>query len=61
MFDVWFDRGGQRALLLAETQAPAFDPDRQRLALGELEHASTQSRGDRHMQNDRQRRRANSP
>ena len=29
-FDVWFDRDGRRALLLAETQAPAFDPDRQR-------------------------------
>ena len=29
-FDVWFDRAGRRALLLAVTQAPAFDPDRQR-------------------------------
>jgi predicted exporter/predicted hotdog family 3-hydroxylacyl-ACP dehydratase len=45
-FDVWFDRAGQRALLLAITQAPAFDPDRQRLALGELEEALTQVAGD---------------
>jgi predicted exporter/predicted hotdog family 3-hydroxylacyl-ACP dehydratase len=41
-FDVWFDRAGQRALLLAITEAPAFDPDRQRLALGELERALAQ-------------------
>ncbi len=45
-FDVWFDRNGRRALLLAITQAPAFDPDRQRLALGELERALTQVAGD---------------
>src|SRR5690606_38878275 len=32
-FDVWFDRQGARALLIAETKAPAFDPDRQRAAL----------------------------
>ncbi len=32
-YDVWFDRSGRRALLIAETQAPAFDPDRQRAAL----------------------------
>ncbi|MGH8187599.1 MAG: MMPL family transporter, partial [Steroidobacteraceae bacterium] len=35
-FDVWFDRSGRRALLIAITQAPAFDPDRQRVALSEL-------------------------
>jgi len=44
-FDVWFDRAGKRALLLAVTQAPAFDPDRQRIALDELEHALTQVAG----------------
>ena len=38
-YDVWFDRSGRRALLIAETQAPAFDPDRQRAALQELERA----------------------
>jgi predicted exporter len=39
-FDVWFDRAGQRALLLAETRAPAFDPDRQRAAIARLEAAA---------------------
>jgi len=48
-FDVWFDRSGKRALLLAITQAPAFDPDRQRLALDELQHALTQVAGDHHV------------
>ncbi len=38
-YDVWFDRSGSRALLVAETQAPAFDPDRQRAALQELDRA----------------------
>lgn len=45
-FDVWFDRKGERALLLAITQAGAFDPDRQRLALGELDRALAQVVGD---------------
>jgi predicted exporter/predicted hotdog family 3-hydroxylacyl-ACP dehydratase len=40
-YDVWFDRSGRRALLVAETQAPAFDPDRQRAALNELQRALT--------------------
>lgn len=40
-FDVWFDREGRRALLLAQTKAAAFDPDRQRLALAELQQAFT--------------------
>jgi predicted exporter/predicted hotdog family 3-hydroxylacyl-ACP dehydratase len=38
-YDVWFDRDGRRALLVAETQAPAFDPDRQRAAMQELDRA----------------------
>jgi predicted exporter/predicted hotdog family 3-hydroxylacyl-ACP dehydratase len=38
-FDVWFDRRGERALLLAETQAPAFDPEQQRLAIDEIRRA----------------------
>jgi predicted exporter len=38
-FDVWFDREGKQALLIAQTQAPAFDPDRQRLALQTLQQA----------------------
>lgn len=48
-FDVWFDRAGQRALLLAITQAPAFDPDRQRLAIGELEQALKEVAGERNV------------
>jgi len=38
-FDVWFDRGGLRALLLAETTAPAFDAVGQGAALADLEQA----------------------
>ena len=38
-FDVWFDGEGRRALLLAQTRAAAFDPDRQRLALDALNEA----------------------
>jgi predicted exporter len=37
VFDVWFDAAGARALLLAETRAPAFDPDGQRVAVARLE------------------------
>jgi predicted exporter len=39
LFDVWFDGQGTRALLLAETKAPAFDPDRQREAIEALRAA----------------------
>jgi predicted exporter len=46
LFDVWFDREGQRALLLAQTKAAAFDPDQQRLALAELDKALGQVAGD---------------
>lgn len=46
-FDVWFDRAGRRALLLVVTHAPGFDPDRQKVALGDLEHALQQVAGDR--------------
>jgi predicted exporter len=38
-FDVWFDRDETRALLVAQTSAPAFDPDRERAAIVELEQA----------------------
>lgn len=44
-FDVWFDRAGRRALLIAKTRAPAFDPDRQRLAIGELNAALARAGG----------------
>lgn len=36
LYDVWFDAKGERALLIVETVAPAFDPDRQRAAIEEL-------------------------
>ncbi len=36
LFDVWFDREGHRALLIAQTRAAAFDPDQQRLAVDQL-------------------------
>jgi predicted exporter len=36
---VWFDAGGRRALLLAQTQAAGFDPDGQERALATLEAA----------------------
>jgi predicted exporter len=42
-FDVWFDRAGRRALLLAETRAAAFDPERQRAALARLDAALAQA------------------
>jgi predicted exporter len=45
LFDVWFDGAGQRALLIAETKAPAFDPDRQRLAIAELQHTFAEIAG----------------
>lgn len=46
LFDVWFDRDGHRALLLAQTQAAAFDPDQQRLVLDELQRAFKEVAGD---------------
>ncbi|MBL8267655.1 MMPL family transporter [Steroidobacter sp.] len=42
LFDVWFDQAGQRALLLAQTRAAAFDPDQQRLAVDQLHAAADQ-------------------
>lgn len=39
LYDVWFDRAGEQALLLAETKAAAFDPDRQRAAIESLQRA----------------------
>jgi predicted exporter len=38
-YDVWFDAAGTRALLVAETRAPAFDPAGQREALAALDAA----------------------
>jgi predicted exporter len=38
-YDVWFDREGKLALLIVETVAPAFDPDRQERAIQTLQRA----------------------
>ena len=43
--EVWFDAEGRRALLIAETRAPAFDPAGQRVALAKLQ-AALESVGD---------------
>jgi predicted exporter len=42
--DVWFDAAGERALLVAETSAPAFDPAGQRAALAALDEAFAATR-----------------
>jgi len=42
--DVWFDAAGERALLVAETRAPAFDPAAQRAALAALDEAFAATR-----------------
>jgi predicted exporter len=42
--DVWFDAAGERALLVAETRAPAFDPSQQRVALAALDEAFAATR-----------------
>ena len=42
--EVWFDRAGQRALLVTETRAAAFDPDGQRVALDRLQALFAQHR-----------------
>ena len=43
--DVWFDRAGRRALLVAETRAAAFDYESQRTALAALADAHAAVRG----------------
>jgi predicted exporter len=42
--DVWFDTPGERALLVAETRAAAFDPAGQRAALAALDDAFAAAR-----------------
>lgn len=45
-YDVWFDRAGKVALLVVETAAPAFDPDRQQRALDVVQSAFDRVRAD---------------
>jgi len=46
LYDVWFDREGTRALLVAETRAAAFDPDGQEQALSALRAHFDDARAD---------------
>lgn len=45
----WFDAAGRRALLVAQTQAPGFDPDGQQRALDALESAFRPANADARM------------
>jgi predicted exporter len=42
-YGVWFSRHGQRALLIAQTYAPAFDANRQRRAIDAIREAFAQA------------------
>ena len=46
LYGVWFDRAGSRALLLAQSHAPGFDPDGQQRAMDALRAAFEAVRGD---------------
>lgn len=45
LHDVWFDRAGKQALLVAETVAPGFDPNGQQTAVTTIEQAFAAVRG----------------
>jgi predicted exporter len=45
LHDVWFDRGGNQALLVAETIAPGFDPTGQQAAVNAIEQAFAAVKG----------------
>lgn len=45
LYGVWFDRAGQRALLLAQTHAAGFDPTGQQLAVDAIREAFAKMRG----------------
>lgn len=46
LFDVWFDRAGERALLLVETRAAGFDPTGQLDAVETIRARFAEARGD---------------
>jgi len=50
LHDVWFDRAGRRALLVAETVAPGFDPTGQQNAVNAIEQAFAAAKGSSHSQ-----------
>lgn len=45
LHEVWFDRAGRQALLVAETRAAGFDPTGQQAAVAAIERAFAQARG----------------
>ncbi len=47
LHEVWFDRAGQRALLVAQTRAAGFDPTGQQIAVDAIRAAFAQARGSR--------------
>src|SRR5688500_5775648 len=46
LHDVWFDRAGRQALLVAETRAAGFDPTGQETAVNAIRSAFARVRGD---------------
>ena len=48
LHDVWFDRAGKQALLVAETVAPGFDPTGQQDAVNAIQQAFAAARGSSH-------------
>jgi predicted exporter len=50
LHDVWFDRAGKQALLVAETVAPGFDPTGQQNAVNAIQQAFAAARGSRRSQ-----------
>jgi len=45
LHDVWFDRAGRQALLVAETVAPGFDPNGQQAAVSTIQNDFARIRG----------------
>jgi predicted exporter len=45
LHDVWFDRAGRQALLVAETVAPGFDPTGQQQAVNAIQQAFAAAKG----------------
>ena len=49
LYDVWFDSAGERAILVVETRAAAFDPEGQENASRALQKHFEETRGDDHV------------
>ena len=50
LHDVWFDRAGKQALLVAQTVAPGFDPTGQQAAVSAIQQAFAVAKGRSHAQ-----------